>query len=90
MIIALTIFILTCVSSAYAEDNQTAPQVQEKLNNGNSPQITNSSLSSNTVISGTVNNCKTKNPFPGVNVTVTNNGEFIASSVTQEIKPEKE
>lgn len=35
-------------------------------------------------ISGTVKDCNTKDPFPGVNVSVFSNGKFIATNVTGE------
>lgn len=78
--IAVIILILACVSSAYAED----PQNISLQNNSslNSSEISESIKE--IVISGIVNDCKTKNPFPGVNVTLTSNGEFIASDITKE------
>ncbi|MCE5214811.1 MAG: carboxypeptidase-like regulatory domain-containing protein, partial [Methanobacterium sp.] len=86
LIFALTFFILIFVSSAYAEDNQTASLEQDSMNNtGTLPQIV-SSLESpgNSVISGKVHDCITNDPFPGVNLTVSYNGSIIASNITDD------
>ena len=86
LILALTIFILTCVSSASAENTSTM-QSQDNLNDSaNSTQISSYSVgdSKENVISGKVKDCNTKKVFPGVNITLTNKGKYIASNLTKD------
>ncbi len=77
LLIALIILILACISSAYAEDNLN-PSLEQNMN----PNQTNSSKE--TIISGTVRDCITKDPFPAVNITVSNNENLVASNLTKD------
>ncbi len=86
LLILSILFILTFLGSAYAEDNQMAPQEEGNINNNEYPPQTNelSNSSKEVVISGKVNDCITKDPFSGVDVTITKNGDVIASNITKE------
>ncbi len=87
LFIASILLILISLSGAYAQDTDTST-----LQNNSSVEIpSQNSTSTNsggeikeTVINGTVNDCKTKNPFPGVNITVSDNSKVIASALTKE------
>ena len=83
LFIASILLILISLSGAYAQDTDTST-----LQNNSSVEIpSQNSTSTNsggeikeTVINGTVNDCKTKNPFPGVNITVSENSKLMASA----------
>lgn len=91
LIFALTISVLILTSPSFAEDQESTPVGLNDSNNisdsnPNSTQPSEDDPASKeitpTIISGTVNDCNTNDPFPGVNITVTHNGEYISSNLT--------
>lgn len=86
LFIASILLILISLSGAYAQD----PDISTLQNNSsveipiqNSTSANSSGKMKETVINGTVNDCKTKNPFPGVNISVSENSKLIASAITK-------
>lgn len=74
LIVILTVFILTCLSSAYAADPGNSQIIKE---NSTSKEL------KKTIVTGQVTDCVTKKPFPGVKITVTKNGKNVAYNTTK-------
>jgi len=83
LILGLALFILIFISSANAADSPETAMNDSSPNNSINIMVENQDQSNHTTISGKVNDCHSNDPFPGVNITVSN-GEYLASTLTKD------